>query len=452
MSVKRAFALQDTYIDERSLTANLGLSPILQVHNIFSTVKDRKEFARIFIKFNLSALTGSINAGDLPDPTTDSTVSAYLYMFDAKHEDEIATSFNIDVHPLTQEWDEGRGLDIEDLAETGYANALSAQSTVAWTTTGGKFKIDASSATQHFNHGEENLRVKITDLFVDWLGGNTGNFGVAIKMSDAQEIKTGTNSALSHNFKKFHGRETNTTMAPYIQLEWDDSIKDDRAEISFNSTGNLYFYNIVNGQLQDLNTTGPFPGNITISGDSTSIKTGLVAARKSKGIYKCDIGTLPLTSNTYSTFKDNWFVSASPTANYAFTFTTSNPASGFDNFKTSEYRISMQNIKREYEKGSKGRVRIHIKDDSTTFTALTAATTAVTNFIVTDGTIEIRESTTDEVEVSAYNISRDVNGNFFEIDTDNLFIGVKYNPVLKLNVRGETIYVSDPDTYEFKVI
>ena len=112
----------------------------------------------------------------------------------------------------------------------------------------------------------------------------------------------------------------------------------------------------------------------------------------------------------------------------------------------------MQNIKREYEKGSKGRVRIHIKDDSKTFTALTAATTAITNFIVTDGTIEIRESMTDEVEVSAYNISRDVNGNFFEIDTDNLIIGVKYNPVLKLNVRGETIYVSDPDRYEFKVI
>jgi len=452
MSVKRAYALQDIWVDEQSLTANLGLSPILQVHNIYNAVKDRKEFARIFLKFNLSALTGSINSGDLPSPITDTSVSAYMYMFDAKHGDEIATSFNLDVHPLTQEWDEGNGLDIEALSETGYANALSAQSTIAWTTTGGTFTIDASSGTQHFDHGGENLKVNITDLFKDWLAGNTGNFGVAVKMASTQEDKiTASLSAQSHNFKKFYGRTTNTTMAPYIQLEWDGAIKDDRAEISFNSTGSLYFYNIVNGQLQDLNGTGPFPGNVTLSGNTVGITTNLTASREEKGIYKASVGTLALTANTYTAFVDNWFVSASPTANYAFTFTTSNPASGFNNYTSSEYRITMKNLRKQYEKGSQARIRIHVRDDSLGYTALTAASTAITNFIITDGTVEIRDSF-DRVEVGAYNISRDVNGNFFSIDTDNLYIGEKYNPVLKLNVRGETIYIRDTDRYEFSII
>lgn len=456
MSVRRAYANKDSWLNERSLTSNFGSSPILEVWNIFNTAITRKEFARTIVRFNLSAITGDISAGNLPDPRTDTTVSAYLYAFNVKHGDEQAKSFNINVHPLSQEWSEGTGLDNDEMTQTGYCNAVSADSTNPWVTTGGEYTVNSNSATQSFDHGEEDLKVNVTNMFNDWLNGVTGNFGVILKMTDAEEIKTGSTSANSTFYKKFYSRETNTRKSPYIQLEWDGSIKDDRSAISFNSSGTLWFYNIVNGQLQDLNATADFPGNITLSGLSgtsySGITTDLTAERHEKGIYKCNITSLPLTANNYSAFKDNWFLSASPTANYTFVFTAINPASGFDDYVTSQYRITFQNIRRDYEKGDKPRIRIHIKDDSITYTALTAASTAVSNFTCTDGTIEIRESATDDVEIPAYNLSYDENGNFFEFDTDDLYTGVLYYPVIKLKLRGETYYLADPKRYTFRVI
>ena len=459
MSQKRAFGTQDNSIFERSLTSNVGLAPILQLENLFDTAKERKQFSRILMKFNLSAITGDISAGNLPNPATDSTVTTYLYVYNCKHGDEQATSFSVNVHPLTQEWTEGNGLDLDNLTETGYANAVSADSTNAWTTTGGTFEVDANSATQSFDHGEEDLKVDITNLFNEWYAGNTGNFGVILKMTDAQEIKTGSTSANSLYYKKFYGRTTNTRKRPYIALEWDDSIKDDRNSITFNSTGLLWFYNIINGQLQDLNSTDDFPGNITLSGltsstqaSGTSITTNLTAARHSKGIYKCNIGTLALTANTYTAFKDNWFVSASPTANYTFDFTTTDANSGFDEFKTASYKVVLRNLKNQYEENSKTRIFINIKDDSITWTPMTAATTATNTFTCTDATVEIREVDTDEVELPAENLSYDKNGNFFVIDTTNLYTGYKYYPVIKLNIRGETIYLRDQKKYSFEII
>jgi len=457
MSVRRAYVNKDAWITEKSLTANFGGSPILETWNIFDSIKGRKEFARIVASYNLSALTADISAGNLVDPRTDTTVTAYLYMFNAKHGDEQAKSFNLNVHPITQEWDEGDGLDNDNLSQTGYASAVSAQSTVAWTTTGGTFQVDSNSATQTFDHGEEDLKVDITNMFKEWLAGNTGNFGVMIKMTDNQEIKTGALSATSIFTKKFYGKETNTRKRSYIQLEWPGQIKDDRSAISFNSTGQLWFYNIVNNQLQDLNGTGPFPGNVTLSGVSgdasvSALHTALTAARHAKGLYKCNIGTMPLTGSDYASFKDNWFISASPTANYTHVFTAIDPASGFSDFQTSKYRITYKNLQRTYEKGAKARLRIHIKDDKTTFTALTAASTAVSTFICTDGTIEFRELQTDDIEIPAYQISHDSNGNFVELDTNNLYIGVDYKPVLKLQMRGETIIIDEPDKHKFRVI
>ena len=84
--------------------------------------------------------------------------------------------------------------------------------------------------------------------------------------------------------------------------------------------------------------------------------------------------------------------------------------------------------------------------------ALTAATTAVSNFICTDGTWEIREVQTDLVEIPASQLSYDTRGNFFEFDTDNLYTGIDYHVVLKLTIRGETIVIQDPEKYAFRVV
>jgi len=455
MSRARAFADEDTTIFEHSLTANAGASPILQLSNIFDGNRLRKEFSRVLIRFSLSSLTGGITNKDYPDPRTNANVSAYLYMFNAPHGDIQGQSFDLNVHPITQDWSEGSGLDIDNLNQTGYANAISAMSSAAWTTTGGTYVVDSNSATMRFNTGEENLRVNVTNIFNAWMDGNTANYGLIVKMSDSNESKTGSLSAVNIYYKKFYSRETNTRRKPYIQLEWDGSIKDFRNFVEFNSTANLFFYNIKNGQVVDLNSTGSFPGNVTLSGLSASswsaIKTSLTAERKEKGVYSANF-TFPLSANAFTQFKDNWYLSASPTANYTFNFSTINPSSGFDNFVTSKYRISFKNLRNSYEKGTVTRIRMNIKDDSLVLQALTAATTAVSNFICTSGTYQIRELASDLIEQDEVPISYDVNGNFVVVDTNNLYVGCIYKIVLKLIIRGETFYYDQPDTWGFKVV
>lgn len=455
MSRARAFADQDTSIFEHSLTANTGASPILQLSNIFDGSILRKEFSRVLVRFSLSSLTGGITNKDYPDSRTDSTVSAYLYLFNAPHGDIQAQSFDLNVHPITQNWSEGTGLDVDMLNQTGYANAVSAMSSNVWTTTGGTYVVDSNSATQQFNTGEENLRVNITNIFNAWINGNTANHGLIIKMSDANEIKTGSNSAVNIYYKKFYGRETNTRRKPFIQLEWNGAINDFRNFVEYSSTANLFFYNIKNGQVIDLAGSSAFPGNVTISGLSgtswSAITTGLTAARNEKGVYSANFN-LPLTANAFSQYKDNWYLSAAPTANYTFVFTAINPSSGFDNFVTSKYRVVFKNLRSSYEKGTISRLRMNIKDDSLTLVALTAATTAVSNFICTNGTYQIRELVSDLIEQDEVSLSYDTNGNFFTLNTSNLYVGCEYKIVLKLNIRGETFYYDQPDTWRFKVV
>ena len=42
--------------------------------------------------------------------------------------------------------------------------------------------------------------------------------------------------------------------------------------------------------------------------------------------------------------------------------------------------------------------------------------------------------------------------NFFDIDTDLLYIGTEYKVVLKIVVRGETFYYDEPDRWNFRVV
>lgn len=461
MSAKRIFVKKDTTIYSESITANTGASPILEVFSTYNgvtkTPTSKKEWARILLNFNLSSVTSAIiNAKTIPNPTLDSNVSAYLYMQNVPHGEAMPSSFTLNVFPLTKEWDEGNGLDQDTLSHTGFSNAVSAQSSVDWTLSGGDFSIDSNSAIQSFDHGEENLKINITNIFNNWLDGTSANFGIVVKLDETQESATGSLSATYYHRKKFYSRQTNTTKQPYIQLEWDGAIKDHRDFIPYNSSGNLFFYNIVNGQFEDLNSTGNFNGFVTLSGLSgasySAITTGLSAERHAKGIYKCNIPSFALTSNVYSAFTDQWYISASPTATYAFTFTPLNASNGLDNYVSASYKVAFKNLKNYYEKNTKARIRMHIKDSSFAFTSATATSSANTNFTCTDGYFEVRERTTDLVEIPLSPLSFDKNGNFFDLDCSNLYLGVQYKVCLKLNMRGEILWFDYPDLWDFEII
>ncbi len=212
-TIARAFAKKDTWITEQSVTSNFGASPILEVWTKFnSTLTDPiKQRSRILIQCDLSALSSSIvSLAKYPDPRTDSTVSAFLCIKNARHGGVQAENFTLDVFPLTASWSEGQGIDNDNFSQTGYANAISASNTNAWNYdrggTGGDVYIgwdnrayDSNSASQYFDTGQEDLKVDITNYFKAYLNyatgtsvaaGGSADYGFLVRMSDAQECRT----------------------------------------------------------------------------------------------------------------------------------------------------------------------------------------------------------------------------------------------------------------------
>ena len=498
MSIARAYADKDTWITEASVTSNFGETPILEVWNNINEVTQRKEFARILIRFSLSSLSADIvNNGKIPDPRTDSGVSAFINLKNVKHSDNQAVNFALAVFPLTASWMEGRGLDNDNYSNTGFANAISATNTNAWMInngqSGGSTYIgaasrvyDSNSATQSFL-GEEDLRMDVTDYFKAYLNYSTGtsiadggsaDHGFLIRMTDAYEAKDAPEalsagqavsiSGTAFYSKKFYSRETNTRKRPFFEIEWDGAIKDNRENLLFSKTANLFYYSLVDGELTDLNGTGPFPGHVTLSANGVGMLTdaasgmAVTASRFSKGIYKVHIGSatnaagylnltginLGLSSST--SFTDSWTVTtAGEYRTDSFSFDCLLPTSGYGNYVTSNHVVTLPNLSDQYDPTTKARIRVFVKNNQTQWQTLTGTSTALNTAIIKSGTVEIRELVTNDVEVPEQALSYDAEGNFFDLDNTLLYEGLRYKVVLKLNVRGETLVYDYPEKWQF---
>jgi len=485
----RAYSEKDTFITEKSLTANNGQNPVLEVWNKYDNIKGSKEWSRILIKFPLNEIKTKIDNGEAPDPRLDDTISIFMNMNSVLHGEEVASNYELWALPLTATWTEGKGLDSDSYFYEDQANALWATNSLLWEdydggASGGDVILGAHDKTwdiagsQLFESGEENLRINITSYFNDYLDGLSADYGFMVRMSDAQEAKTvsdandaGVNvSTITSDWysKKFYGRETNTTNVPFVSMEWDSSVKDDRAMMPLSSTGSLFYYNFNRGQLKDLDGAKKFPGFVTLSADGNVITpANLTASRVSKGIYEVEVGTahtdvigesltgINIGLSATSLFSDNWTISSSSEAlvtSKIFNFEIEQPSEEASSYyEISRYPVKLPNLRDNYEKGNKHRIKVFIKDVSSNFSSVTGLSNSLNSFICTDGSFEIRERISDKIEIPEAKLSYDKNSNYFYLDTDNLYRGVDYKILFKLNIRGETFYYDEPEAWGFSV-
>jgi hypothetical protein len=116
----------------RGTGSNMGQSDILEVFSIFAQAsKTSSELERILIKFPATGTSAGYisydrKQGNIP---ASGSVSFYLRMFNAKHSQTTPKSFNLIISPVSQSWDEGLGLDMEDYSDTGAANWINATDT-----------------------------------------------------------------------------------------------------------------------------------------------------------------------------------------------------------------------------------------------------------------------------------------------------------------------------------
>ena len=180
------------------------------------------------------------------------------------------------MRPVSQSWQEGSGLDLENYLDYTVGNTGSdwvqrarsdAGAVQSWADAGGDY-LTASNYNQVFESGLEDLEVDVTILMEEWLGSVYSNYGFGISLSASQETTASynlTGGASSFYTKRFFARGTQYFFKkPVIEARWDSSIKDDRANFYYSSSlatgeqnmNTLYFYNYVRGNLQNLPEVG----------------------------------------------------------------------------------------------------------------------------------------------------------------------------------------------------
>lgn len=302
---------------------NTGLNPVSEL--FYGGTASKPQYSRFLFYFDVEKLKALYTGGTYTDLTklkhtlrmtnTGSFDNALLgkNTFDGKLR---TSSFDLVVFPINQDWDEGTGYDYEYMQTIGIGNYgdvtnsirpsnwVEAQTNVAWSGGNGVYTGSTSGltiASQHFDKGNENIEMDITDYVNGLLTGNT-NYGLALAYSRSLELTPSTDL----NYVGFFTRHTQTFYEPFVETSYDNHIKDDRANFYLDKANKLYLYVNLNGtptNLDALPTVGVYDNDDVIF----SSYTGSQVTHVTKGVYSIDI-TVPTTANytDCSMFTDVW--------------------------------------------------------------------------------------------------------------------------------------------------
>lgn len=283
---------------------------------------NRGSISRFLIQFDLDELQEKLNSKEINSdyissyrlkmtnviPDGDLLDSDFEF---ARLRKKVASSFDLIVFPINKYWDAGRGYDLlgqeyikisqGDTNLTGYSNWNNATSVETWDEPGVYENPTASTAqyvSQHFDVGDEDLDVDITDIVNDWLSGGTQNNGLAIAYAREYELDSGDTRYLSRFYTNF----TNSAFKPHLEVVYDSQIiRDDRLRVANDRTSRL-FLNVFSG-----NSTANYfsAGTVSIkTASNQDVITGLTPTQLTKGVYYVDVLMTGATKSQI--YKDVW--------------------------------------------------------------------------------------------------------------------------------------------------
>lgn len=460
MGLYRVFPTSDTWItdahpvndfSQRATGSNHGASPSL---NVFARKGDINsasiELARSLLRFNIDELSSSIyEDGTIPS----SGVSYYLKMFDHTHGETTPTSYDLFVFPLSRSWDEGLGIDDDNLEDAGYANWLSASSTVAWETSGSDYISSGfGSGTMHFDRGTEDLEVDVTDIVVNWLTGALEDNGVVVKMSDSNE-----SNSVNYYRKAFHGRESMfVDKLPYLEARWEDVVKDNRKNFAFDLTGSLYLYNVVRGEAVDAEEPIEVQVKDSLQPSSASFSQSFTATRAEEGIYSTSF-VLDSTGSYSASFYDIWTDASGRVLRTGSFVPVSTTGSSQDVY--SEFAVNMNNLKAVYNTSEEARFFVNVRNlnYNTHKGILRSASLDVDREYMENMYYSLLNDETGETvipfgtgSVKYTKLSYDGNGNYFDFWMQSLVPGFKYRFLFLIEFNKNDKKVIDDD-FTFRV-
>lgn len=151
--------------------------------------------------------------------------------------------------------------------------------------------------TQHFDLGNEDIDVDITPLVLHWLSGGSENYGIGVAYRRDYELISGYTRYVS----TFYTNHTNTAYKPFIEVNYNQVIQDDRTQVANNRTSRLFLYTY--SGYNEANYYSACCVNI-LNSNGSLYAYNLTPLQFSKGVYYIDI-TMTGTSRG-QVFRDVW--------------------------------------------------------------------------------------------------------------------------------------------------
>jgi len=293
MGIYRTYFDKNTVILSNS-SLNTARNPISQLFYGKNTMSI-PSYSRLLIHFDTSELRSLVS-----DSTIMGTMNHVLKMkntsffdgeliagdFDAKKR---AHSFDLILFKINEYWDEGAGYDVvPDIYESPNNNAyLSGPANWTYRTTLDRWTasgiVDYSAvtptiiSTQHFEFGNEDIEIDITDEVNNIITGGT-NYGYCIAFQHDYEISTGTTQ---QQYVGFYSRHTNTYYEPFVETTWNNLIEDDRGYFFMGRTNRIFYYATIDGHPVNLDTLP----TVQIKDENSTVITAGTSNQLTKGVY-----------------------------------------------------------------------------------------------------------------------------------------------------------------------
>lgn len=313
-----------TYIDKNNTIIfgtliNTGRNPIAELY--YGGKQNQEDYTRHLIYFDILNLQEKYNCGELGDL---SNVTHTLRMTNSSFFDkdlqaqklldgkQRTSSFDLVLFRINKLWDEGCGYDYQQF--TGYqpidnitfvesaSNWINATTTDFWDEPGvySGSPSGITVTTQHFDKGNENIEMDITDEVNSLITGGTTNYGYGIAFDrELEEMRV-----VPSQYVGFFTRHTQTYYEPFVETSYNNPIRDDRKNFYRGKPNRLYFYTNLGGEPTNLDSN---PSVIVNTGNGAlfSSFTSNDVVRQTKGVYYIEL-FVPITFSDCTIFTDTW--------------------------------------------------------------------------------------------------------------------------------------------------
>jgi len=196
---------------------NTGQDEILELKKVFFD-RTFSHPTRVLVQFDTNEIENYISSSVLPHD-----YKLNLRLYETEGTSGLTEEYKVASYPLSQEWDEGIGKEIDEPKTTDgcswkFRKNREGASEISWTTPGGTY-IAGDEVSQSFSSESPDINMDITSVAKKWFAGVNQNYGLLIRLSGSRETSSGSFEDI-----KFFSRQTNTIYSPKIELKWDDHL------------------------------------------------------------------------------------------------------------------------------------------------------------------------------------------------------------------------------------